>query len=94
MDQGKSTTLRPDRDRVRAALEADFAEYPALLTVDQTAEILQITSAGTYQAIQQGNLAGVVRAGRNLRVVKSVLLGWMVGIDFAAPSDHKDYPSS
>ena len=51
-------------------------EPPALLTVDQAAELAQIPRSTLYEAIQRREVPGVVKIGRHLRINRAAVLAW------------------
>ena len=52
---------------------------PEVLTVDEVAELLRVDRKGVYSAISRGELPGVLRIGRTMRVSRDVLLEWVRG---------------
>jgi excisionase family DNA binding protein len=43
------------------------------LTVDEAAELLRVNRKSLYQAIERGEIHGVVRIGRTLRIRRAAL---------------------
>ena len=60
----------------RARPAADEA-VPVLLTVAEVAELLRISPKAVYAMNDRGQLPGVCRIGRRMRVVRAVLVDWL-----------------
>ena len=60
------------------------AGTPAVLTVDEVAELLRVDRKTAYAAISEGDMPGVRRLGRCIRVSRDALLQWLAEGD-AAP---------
>lgn len=58
-------------------LRVTLSELPALLTVQEVAEVLRTTRAGVYSRIERGLLPGVIRDGRRVLVDRCVLVSWL-----------------
>jgi excisionase family DNA binding protein len=43
------------------------------LTVDEAAELLRVNRKSLYQAIERGEIPGVIRIGRTIRIRRSAL---------------------
>lgn len=50
---------------------------PLALTVEEVAKLLRISRGAAYQAVRRGELPGVVRVGRTLRVSRDAVLEWL-----------------
>jgi excisionase family DNA binding protein len=50
---------------------------PPVLTVDEVAELMRVDRKTAYAAIAQGDVPGVCRLGRCIRVSRDVLLRWL-----------------
>ena len=50
---------------------------PELLTVDELAEFLRVERKTLYDAIARGELPGVRRIGRVIRISRSTVLAWL-----------------
>ena len=55
------------------------APPPELLKVEEAAALLRISRAKAYEMAASGELPGVVRIGRSLRVSRRRLLAWLDG---------------
>jgi excisionase family DNA binding protein len=55
------------------------APEPGFLTVEQFAELAQVPRSTAYQEIAAGNVPGVVKIGRHLRVNRAAVLAWGTG---------------
>lgn len=61
---------------------AERAASPALppvLTVDEAARLLRVNRKTLYDAVRAGEVPGVVRLGRSIRIGRDALLRWMEG---------------
>ena len=56
----------------------DLAKYPAMLTVPQVAEVLQVSENGTYELVRKGEIPAM-RFGRRVRVPKEQLVRFLMG---------------
>jgi excisionase family DNA binding protein len=50
-----------------------------MLTVEEAADFLRVNRKTLYEAVRLGTIPGVVRIGRNIRINRSTLLGWVQG---------------
>jgi excisionase family DNA binding protein len=50
-----------------------------MLTVEEAADFLRVNRKTLYEAVRLGTIPGVVRIGRNIRINRSALLGWVQG---------------
>ncbi len=57
---------------------------PAFLTVEEAAELLRVNRKTLYEAIRLGQVPGVARLGRILRIHRATLLTWRPGNDSPA----------
>ena len=55
-------------------MTAAVAAFPALMTVDETAELLRTTRKAIYALVERGQLAGVRRLGRRVLIDRDELL--------------------
>ena len=60
------------------------ADLPAVLTVDEVAELLRVDRKTAYAVIAEGGVPGVRRLGRCIRVSRDSLMQWLAEGD-AAP---------
>ena len=51
----------------------------AVLTVDEAAELLRVDRKTVYESIRRGELPGVVRLGRSIRIGRGALLEFLAG---------------
>lgn len=51
----------------------------AVLTIDEAARLLRVNRKTLYQAVKLGQVPGVVRLGRVIRLSRTALLHWMDG---------------
>jgi excisionase family DNA binding protein len=52
---------------------------PVVLTVDEAARLLRVNRKTLYDAVRAGEVPGVVRLGRSIRIGRDALLRWMEG---------------
>ncbi|NRD59209.1 helix-turn-helix domain-containing protein [Corallococcus exiguus] len=52
---------------------------PSFLTVDEAAELLRVNRKTLYEAIRLGQVPGVVRLGRCVRLSRATMLSWSPG---------------
>jgi excisionase family DNA binding protein len=52
---------------------------PVVLTVDEAAELLRVDRKTVYESIRRGELPGVVRLGRSIRIGRTALLEFLAG---------------
>jgi excisionase family DNA binding protein len=50
---------------------------PAVLTVEEVADVLRVDRKTAYAAIAEGRVPGVRRVGRCIRVSRDALLKWL-----------------
>jgi len=55
----------------------DLSTLPPVLTVEEVARLLRISRGAAYQAARRGELPGVRRVGRTLRVSRDAVLNWL-----------------
>jgi len=75
---------------VRAAERAaDRNTLPPVLTVDEAAGLLRVNRKTLYDAVRAGEVPGVVRVGRSIRIGREALLRWMEGNGSPALGDDR-----
>lgn len=52
---------------------------PPVLTIDEAARLLRVNRKTLYDAVRAGEVPGVVRLGRSIRIGRDALLRWMEG---------------
>jgi len=76
-------TPRDDSTGERPARAAPVSDRrrtdPAVLTVDEAAALLRVDRKSIYESIRRGELPGVVRVGRIIRISRPALLQWLSG---------------
>ncbi len=60
-----------------------------VLTVDEAARLLRVNRKTLYEAIRAGEVPGVVRLGRSIRIGREALLRWMEGNGSPALGDER-----
>lgn len=58
-------------------MSQDSTEPSPIITVDELAVLLRIERKAAYAAIQRGEIPGVRRIGRSIRVSRDVVLKWL-----------------
>jgi len=64
-------------------------DLPIFLTVTETAAVLRTTPKAVYAMIERGQLPGVVRIGRRVRVRTADLLHWLRQKSAPSPVEHR-----
>ena len=54
-----------------------LADYPPVLTVPELAGLLRISRANAYRLVRDGDLPGVRRVGRSIRILTASVLSWL-----------------
>ena len=72
---------------MRAAAAGWFVEQ--VLTVDEAARLLRVNRKTLYDAVRAGEVPGVVRVGRSIRIGRDALLRWMEGNGSPALGDDR-----
>ena len=86
--------MEPDREEVVRG-DADGGEHargpalPPVLTVDEAARLLRVNRKTLYDAVRAGEVPGVVRVGRSIRIGRDALLRWMEGNGSPALGDDR-----
>jgi excisionase family DNA binding protein len=62
---------------------------PPVLTVDEAARLLRVNRKTLYDAVRAGEVPGVVRLGRSIRIGRDALLRWMEGNGSPALGDER-----
>lgn len=62
---------------------------PPVLTVDEAARLLRVNRKTLYDAVRAGEVPGVVRLGRSIRIGRDALLRWMEGNGSPALGDDR-----
>lgn len=63
----------------RSTPGAPASTLPPVLTVDEAAHFLRLNRKTLYDAVRAGELPGVVRVGRSIRIGRDALLDWLQG---------------
>lgn len=70
------------------------AEPDRVLTVDEAAPLLRVNRKTLYAAIGAGQIPGVLRVGKTIRLSRAALLRWMgVSAGGALEETHERSPS-
>lgn len=72
-----------------AQLETD--ELPPLLTVEEVAVLIRTTPKSVYTMIDRGQLPGVTRLGRRLRVHRDDLVRWLHESRASSPQERRSW---
>jgi excisionase family DNA binding protein len=71
------------------AERASAPALPPVLTVDEAARLLRVNRKTLYDAVRAGEVPGVVRLGRSIRIGRDALLRWMEGNGSPALGDDR-----
>lgn len=63
----------------KEAAGAPSSEVLDFLTVEEAAALLRVNRKTLYESIRLGQVPGIVRLGRVLRIRRSALVNWMPG---------------
>ena len=66
-------------DTSAAERDGGAPALPPVLTVDEAARLLRVNRKTLYDAVRAGEVPGVVRVGRSIRIGRDALLRWMEG---------------
>jgi excisionase family DNA binding protein len=66
-------------ERRRSDDSRSGSALPVVLTVDEAAELLRVDRKTVYESIRRGELPGVVRLGRSIRIGRGALLEFLAG---------------
>jgi excisionase family DNA binding protein len=69
--------------------DAGALALPTVLTVDEAARLLRVNRKTLYDAVRAGEVPGVVRVGRSIRIGRDALLRWMEGNGSPALGDDR-----
>ena len=64
---------------------AGDATLPRVLTPDELAKVLRVRRRSVYEAISRGDIPGVRRIGRKVRIDRDSVLAWMTNGHGRAP---------
>jgi excisionase family DNA binding protein len=77
------------RSEERREGQSSVDRLPRLLTVNEAAAFLRVNRKTLYQAILAGEIPGVVRLGRAIRLGRDAVLDWISGTGRVSPSSRK-----
>ncbi len=52
---------------------------PTFITVDELAVVLRVNRNTAYEAVQRGDIPGVSRIGRKIRICRATVVDWLRG---------------
>jgi excisionase family DNA binding protein len=78
---GRSDLALPATPQARAADPV----LPTVLTPDELAKMLRVRRRSVYEAISRGDIPGVRRIGRKVRIDRDSVLAWMADGHGRAP---------
>jgi excisionase family DNA binding protein len=73
------------RAQDRATAAEPSQDDPAVLTVDETAALLRVNRKTVYELIARGEIPGVRRLGRVVRIHRPTVLSWLAEGQGRAP---------
>jgi excisionase family DNA binding protein len=53
------------------------AEPPAVMTVAELARLLGVNRGTVYEAIERGQVPGVIRLGRRILIARAIVRSWL-----------------
>lgn len=56
-----------------------MAERPEVMTVPELAQRLHIGTGAAYEAVKRGDVPGVIRIGRTIRISRAAVDRWLQG---------------
>ena len=59
--------------------EDTLSRMPTFITVDELAKLLRLNRNTTYEAVQRGEIPGVTRIGRRIRICRDTVVRWLRG---------------
>ena len=71
--------------RATVAARASDPTLPRVLTPDELAKVLRVRRRSVYEAISRGDIPGVRRIGRKVRIDRDSVLAWMADGHGRAP---------
>jgi excisionase family DNA binding protein len=66
-------------------MTTEDSPLPPILTVDEVAELLRLDRKSIYAAIRRGEIPGVRRIGRTVRLHRATVLEWLAQGQGRAP---------
>ena len=66
-----------------------LSRLPTFITVDELAVLLRINRNTAYEAVQRGEVPGVTRIGRKIRVCRNTVVEWLRGKGRGARSNRR-----
>ncbi len=57
--------------------EDTLDRLPTLMTVDELKHLMRVDRNTVYEAIARGQIPGVVRLGRTIRITRSTVVEWL-----------------
>ena len=62
---------------------------PQVLTVDEVAELLRVNRKTVYEAISKGEIPGVLKIGRKIRISRQAVVDWLAGNGQSRPKKRR-----
>ena len=70
----------PDKVEIQTTPQKTVAtDLPMVMTVDEVASMLRLNRKTVYEMISKGQIPGVVRTGRKIRISRQAVLNWIDG---------------
>lgn len=79
-----STSTEPAND-----VAGTTPAFPEILTVDELAALLRVERKTAYAVIARGELPGVRRVGRSIRISRDAVLAWIAEGQVRAPRSRR-----
>ncbi len=84
----EATTIE-DSGRTRRSDSGADPVLPMVLTPDELAKMLRVRRRSVYEAISRGDIPGVRRIGRKVRIDRDSVLAWMADGHGRAPRSNR-----
>ena len=89
MELDRPAIAQGDAGGAERAAGDHVTTLPPVLTVDEAARLLRVNRKTLYDAVRAGEVPGVVRLGRSIRIGRDALLRWMEGNGSPALGDDR-----
>lgn len=61
--------------------DSTLSRLPTFLTVEELAVLLRISRNAAYASVARGEIPGVTRIGKTIRITRDVVVAWVRGQD-------------
>lgn len=77
LDVGLGVEVQRESSESVAAHATAVTELPAVITVDELAGLLRVERKTAYAAVMRGEVPGVRRLGRCIRISRDAVMRWL-----------------